>query len=42
MGVWEVSFYCQEGVIRVSGSCPKDVWREYMGYLNGVLVSQDW
>ena len=41
-GVWQVSFGCLEGFLRVSGRCLKGVWSESMGYLNSILVSQDW
>ena len=27
---------------QTTGKCLKGVWRESMGYLNGILVSQDW
>ena len=36
MGVWQVSFGCLEGVLRVSGGA-----RVSMGCLNGNLLSQD-
>ena len=41
VGVWQVSFGCLEGVVRVSGRCLKGVWGKSMGCLNGILVSQD-
>ena len=36
-----MSFGCLEGVLMVSGRCFKGVWRESIGCLNGILVSQD-
>ena len=42
MGVWQVSFGCLEGVLRVSGRWVKGVWRESMECFIGILVSQDW
>ena len=40
--VWRVSGGGLAGVLWLSGVCLKGVWRESMGCLNGILVSQDW